>query len=39
MDNGVFLEFMREREATRALTIEMGQMRHLVNLLTRELGG
>jgi len=32
------LSLLREREATRALTIEMGQMRHLVNLLTRELG-
>src|SRR5882762_4500964 len=29
---------LREWESTRALTIEMGQMRHLVNGLTGELG-
>src|SRR5882762_5413076 len=29
---------LRERESTRALTVEMGQMRHLVNGLTGELG-
>src|SRR5882762_2249295 len=29
---------LREWEATRALTIEMGQMQHLVNCLTGELG-
>src|SRR5882762_11572057 len=32
------LSLLREQEATRALTIEMGQMRHLVNRLTGELG-
>jgi len=33
------VEELRERESTRALTIEMGQMQHLVNGLTGELGG